>query len=140
MNEDTRKHLDFIQSAITRMSTNSFQIKGMTITVVTALITVYVATGNIIFIFLSGLPSLFFWFLDSYYLLQERKLRGIYEDVAEINNKVNVKLFEMPMHKYNSSLDKKYRYWNVFFSKTIAILYIAINLIVFLLGIIISLL
>lgn len=140
MNEDTRKHLDFIQSAITRISTNSFQIKGMTITVVTALITVYVATGNIIFIFLSGLPSLFFWFLDSYYLLQERKLRGIYEDVAEINNKVNVRLFEMPMHKYNSSIDKKYRYWNVFLSKTIAILYIAINLIVFLLGIIISLL
>jgi hypothetical protein len=37
MDENKRKHLEFIQGVITRMNTSSFLIKGWTITLVSAL-------------------------------------------------------------------------------------------------------
>jgi len=39
-NQETMQHLEFIQNVITRMNTNSFQIKGMAITIVSALIAI----------------------------------------------------------------------------------------------------
>ena len=71
MNEEKRQHLEFIQNIITRMNANSFQIKGMTITIVSALMAIYAASENILFIFIGIFPTLLFWFLDSYYLQQE---------------------------------------------------------------------
>lgn len=79
MDEARRQHLEFIQNVITRMNTNSFQIKGMTITIVSALLAIYASTTNVVFVFLSIAPTLLFWFLDSYYLQQERKFRGVYK-------------------------------------------------------------
>jgi hypothetical protein len=49
--EEKRQHLEFIQNIITRMNTNSFQIKGMTVTIVTALIAIYASTTNPVFVF-----------------------------------------------------------------------------------------
>ena len=72
MNEEKRQHLEFIQNIIARMNANSFQIKGMTITIVSALMAIYAASENISFIFIGIFPTLLFWFLDSYYLQQER--------------------------------------------------------------------
>jgi hypothetical protein len=40
------KHLEFIQNVITRMNTNSFQIKGWSIVIVSALMAVYASTQN----------------------------------------------------------------------------------------------
>jgi hypothetical protein len=79
--DDNRKHLEFIQNIITRMNTNSFQIKGMTVTIVSALLAVYAATNNVSFIFIAVVPTIIFWCLDSYYLQQERKFRGVYNNV-----------------------------------------------------------
>ena len=123
MNEEKRQHLEFIQNVITRMNTNSFQLKGMTITIVSALIAIYAASQNVIFIFLGIFPTLLFWFLDSYYLQQERKFRGVYNDVAEIKKIIKVNLYEMPIHKYSKNIDKQFCYWRVFISKTVFSLY-----------------
>ena len=77
MFEAKKQHLEFIQSVITRMNTNSFQIKGMAVAIVSALLAVYAATNNAAFIFLSIVPTILFWLLDSYCLQQERKFRGV---------------------------------------------------------------
>ena len=42
--EFNEKHLEFLQSNISRMNQCSFQMKGWAITIVSALIAVYVAT------------------------------------------------------------------------------------------------
>lgn len=117
------KHLEFIQSTITRMNQNSFQIKGWMITIVSALLALYARSEKKLYIFIAIVPAIVFWFLDAYYLQQERRFRGVYNDVADLsteNNRVNVREFEMPIQKYKGG---KYCYLRVLFSKTIFPLY-----------------
>ena len=98
----------------------------MAITIVSALMAIYASTSKVIFIFIGIPPTILFWFLDSYYLQQERKFRGIYNDIIGIKQKVEVKLYEMPIHKYTKKINKQYSYFNVCFSKTIVWLYLSI--------------
>lgn len=78
------KHLEFIQGVINRMGSNSFQMKGWMITIVSALLALYSGSSNKSFLLFAILPTLLFWYLDSYYLQQERKFRGLYNDVAKV--------------------------------------------------------
>ena len=134
MDEDKRKHLEFIQNIITRMNTNSFQIKNLTVTIVAALIAVYASTLKISFIFIGIAPTLIFWFLDTYYLQQERKFRGVYNDVAGVCDKPKeIKPFEMPIQKYKGGT---YCFFNVFKSKTIIWFYLSIIILLVLTGLI----
>jgi len=135
MDESKKQHLEFIQNIITRMNTNSFQIKGMTITIVAALLAIYASTTNVVFIFLSIAPTVLFWFLDSYYLQQERKFRGVYNNVCGLKNDVVIKLYEMPIQKFKG---RQYCFCNVFFSKTIAWLYGTIAFLLFVSGLILK--
>jgi hypothetical protein len=135
MEEEKRQHLEFIQNVITRMNTNSFQIKGMAVTIVSALIAIYASTSNVIFVFLGIAPTVLFWFLDSYYLQQERKFRGIYNNVAGLKNDVEIKPYEMPIQKFQ---DGQYSFYKVFYSKTIAWLYGTIILLLLLGGLILK--
>ena len=83
MNEEKIKHLEFIQGVINRMNSNSFQIKGWMITIVAALLALYASSSNVAYIFVGIVPTILFWLLDSYYLQQERKFRGVYDDVLK---------------------------------------------------------
>ena len=76
--ETTRQHLEFIQNVITRMNSNSFQIKQFAVLIVTGLLGVYAANKNVLVIFIGVLPTLVCWFLDAYYLKMERQFRGLY--------------------------------------------------------------
>lgn len=123
MEENKIKHLEFIQATITRMNQNSFQIKGWMITIVSALLALYASSENAIYISIAVVPVVIFWMLDAYYLQQERKFRGVYNDVVGLSpddNKVAIKDFEMPIQKYQCG---KYCYFNVLISKTILPLY-----------------
>jgi cytochrome b subunit of formate dehydrogenase len=135
MDEAKKQHLEFIQNVITRMNTNSFQIKGMAITIVTALLAIYASTTNEVFVFISIIPTLLFWFLDSYYLQQERKFRGIYNNVCGLKNDIEIKLYEMPIQKFQGG---QYCFCKVFFSKTIAWLYGTIIALLFVSGLILK--
>lgn len=124
MNDYKIKHLEFIQSNISRMNQCSFQMKGWTITIVSALLALFAATlednrsGNVAFIFVAIVPTIIFWFLDSYYLQQEQKFRGIYDDVLGLSleeKRISVKYFEMPLNKYCCG---KYCFLRVLISKT----------------------
>jgi hypothetical protein len=127
MSDDKLKHLEFIQNVITRMNTNSFQIKGWTVTIVSALLAIYASSKNKYFILAAIFPNVIFWFLDSYYLQQERKFRGLYNDVAGIfDNPKQLKPFEMRPDLY---VGGKYSFWSVFVSRTIIKMYISIMII-----------
>lgn len=122
MTPENIKHLEFIQNVITRMNTNSFQIKGWSIVIVSALLAIYASTKNNYF-FLAGIfPTLIFWFLDAYYLNQERKFRGLYNDVAGVTDEPKkIKLFAMRPDLY---VGGKYSYCSSFFSITILKMYL----------------
>lgn len=121
--ENKIKHLEFIQTTITRMNQNSFQIKGWMITIVSALLALYANSGNAVYIFIAIVPAVVFWFLDAYYLQQERRFRGVYNDVAGLSSedsRLEIRDFEMPIQKYQGG---KYSYINALFSKTMFPLY-----------------
>lgn len=124
MSPENIKHLEFIQNIITRMNTNSFQIKGWSIVIVSALMAIYASTQKNYFFLIAIFPTLIFWFLDAYYLNQERKFIGLYNDVAGVTDKPKeIKLFAMRPDLYISG---KYSYWSAFFSLTILKMYPAI--------------
>ena len=112
------QHLEFIQNIINRMNLNSFQIKEWMITIVSALLALYANSDNVAYIFVAIVPTFLFWYLDAYYLLQERRFRELYNDIIPDDSKIA--LFAMPIHNY-----KSYRccIWGTFFSKTIGWLY-----------------
>jgi len=127
MSEEKIKHLEFIQNVITRMNTNSFQIKGWTVVIVSAILAIYASTKNYYFVLSAIFPTVIFWFLDTYYLTQERKFRGLYDDVAGVSdNPKQIKLFAMRPDLYTGG---KYSYWDVFCSTTILKLYLSVIII-----------
>jgi hypothetical protein len=77
MNE---KHLEFIQSIINRMGGNSFALKGLAVTLVTAIIGISLGSNaSPRLTLLALLPAMAFWVLDAYYLWQERLFRKLYD-------------------------------------------------------------
>jgi len=138
MDTDKTKHLEFIQNIITRMNTNSFQIKGMSITIVAAFLAFYASTSNVVFIFLGIIPTLLFWFLDSYYLQQERKFRGVYEDVAGLKQRLKIRPFDMPIKEYTKAIDNNFSFWKAFLSLKNYLLYLSIIILLIIVGVLLT--
>lgn len=79
--EQKEKHLEFIQGVINRMASNSFLIKGWTITLVAALIALSAKDSDVTYFLIAYLPIPVFWILDGYYLCQERLFGGLYNNI-----------------------------------------------------------
>lgn len=75
-------HLGFIQTAINRMGSNSFLLKGWSVTLVAACFALAVKDAEKTFLFLAYFPVFMFWTLDGYFLYQERLYRKLYDGVA----------------------------------------------------------
>lgn len=80
--ENKRKHLEFLQNVITRMNSNSFLIKGWTITLVSALFALAANDANVNYVLVSYIAIPVFWILDVFYISQERQYRNLYAVVA----------------------------------------------------------
>jgi hypothetical protein len=132
--EESKKaqHREFVQSVITRMNTNSFQIKGLMITLVAAFLGIYASNSNITFIIIPIPIVLLFWLLDACYLQLERKFRGIYKDICDLNTELKrtTQIFEMNSKLYKGG---DYNYFKVLFSTTILPLYLSIIICLFVL-------
>ncbi|MBO7047462.1 MAG: hypothetical protein J6W62_00920 [Spirochaetia bacterium] len=99
MTEDERLYLQFLQSNIARMNSNSARTKGWCIAIVAALFAIFANTKNDLFIQICFIPSVLFCFLDTLYLQQEHKFIRMYNDY--IHGKENrPKVYEMPMKSY----------------------------------------
>ena len=79
MNEYKIAHLEMIQGVINRMGNNSFIIKGWAVTLVSGLFAVSIENYKIAFI--SLVPIFLFWWLDTFFLYQERLFRELYKDI-----------------------------------------------------------
>lgn len=133
MEQEKIQHLEFIQNIINRMNSNSFQIKEWMITIVSALLALYASSGNETYIFVAIVPTFLFWYLDAYYLQQERKFRKLYDDVLPDDS--NISLFSMPIQNYT---DCKCCLWSTFFSKTTGWLYGTVVIILIIGGLILK--
>ena len=92
------KHLEFLQNVITRMNSNSFLIKGWTVTIVSALFALASKDANINYVLISYVAIPIFWILDGYYISQERQYRDLYKEVStKIENEIN---FSMDASKF----------------------------------------
>ena len=124
MSSEKIKHLEFIQIVITRMNTNSFQIKRLSIVIASALLAIYVSTKDNYFFLVAVFPTLIFCFLDAYYLNQARKFRGLYNDVAGVTDEPkDIEPFAMRPDLY---VGGTYSYWSAFFSITILMMYLSV--------------
>lgn len=90
------KHLELIQSVISRMANNSFLLKGWSVTIVAGLFAVGTNDGDFLMVILAVLPISAFWYLDAFYLRQERLFRRVY-DKALLNE---VELFALSTEAY----------------------------------------
>jgi hypothetical protein len=80
------KHLEIIQGVVNRLSTNSFLLKGWSVVTVAALLTLATEVDRRPFAWIALLPALGFWFLDGYFLWQERMFRSLYDRVRTSSN------------------------------------------------------
>ncbi|AGK53181.1 hypothetical protein [Bacillus sp. 1NLA3E] len=121
--DEKLKHLEFIQQAITRMASNSFMLKGWTVTLVVGLF----AFANIKemdskFILLAFIPAIFFWILDGYFIQQEKKYRDLYKEVSA-----------KQYHQIDFSMDASVFKWYLLlaiFSPTLVLFYVPILFII----------
>lgn len=118
---DRENYLNMIQDIIKRMADNSFAMKNWCIAVSSGLFGINTwKEENWKAYLLLLIPIIMFWYLDSYYLRQERLFRGVYDRVRkmsddEINNS-NYSL--IPPQKRTAEYKDTYKMKNVFFSLT----------------------
>jgi hypothetical protein len=83
--EDLREFLlketEIVQDIINRMGTNSFLIKGWSITLIVA--TLLFGGGTSYYQYIALLPLLLFWSLDAYFLRTEKLYRRLYDWLIE---------------------------------------------------------
>ncbi|MDR1227444.1 MAG: hypothetical protein LBK55_00215 [Azoarcus sp.] len=78
------KHLEMIQAIVTRMASNSFWLKGWSLTLVAALLGLFTEKAGAFYPLIAAfLCCIMFWVLDGFFLRQERLFRALYNDVAK---------------------------------------------------------
>lgn len=112
--ENKIAHLEMIQGVINRMGSYSFMIKGWAVTLVSALFALSV--DNYKFVFISLVPILLFWWLDTFFLRQERLFRKLYDDVILKNNSEITFSMDTRSYYVDSSI-------KIAFSKTLILFY-----------------
>lgn len=120
--ENKLKHLEFIQGAINRMAGNLFFLRGWTITLVAALLALFVKGTDSGYVFIVYFIIFIFWILDGYFLSQERLFRALYNHVITLDEK-DID-FSMNTEKYKE--DKKNGWLCAMFSPTILIFYLSL--------------
>lgn len=83
--DNKRKHLEFIQAVITRMAGNLFYLKGWAITLIVGLFALAAKDARPKFYFLAYTVAAILWFLDGYFLRQERLFRSLYDHVRQVD-------------------------------------------------------
>ena len=128
------KEIDIVQDIIKRMAFNSFMIKGWAITLV---VVTLLLKGAEYQVWIAFIPLLVFWFLDAYFLWQERMYRKLYEWIIKNRLKTDEYLFNMNAYRFKDEVQSKLR---IMFSITLGWFYgsIAILIIIYALVVLIT--
>ena len=114
------KEIEIIQDIIRRMGFNSFMIKGQAITLV---VVTLLLRGTEYQVWIAFMPMLVFWFLDAYFLWQERIYRKLYEWVINNRLKTEEYLFDMNAYRFEGEVQSRFR---IIFSITLGWFYVSI--------------
>ncbi|MBI2967325.1 MAG: hypothetical protein HYY40_05870 [Bacteroidetes bacterium] len=127
--EIIHKELDLIQGLITRMASNSFEVKKWLIGILTAIVVFKydeLLGGNGQLIWLLLVPVFCFWYLDAFFLSTEKLYREMYKWVVKYRSQTGKYLYdlnsmsrEFPDGNTEHLINEKNNVWNVMFSKTI---------------------
>lgn len=113
--ENRIKNLEMIQSVINRMASNSFALKGWAVTLVAGIFVLAEKDADKMYFLVAYLPIIFFWGLDSYYLLQERLYRALYDKIRQLDDEKIDFSMKASLKEFHSS---KNNFLNCFFSIT----------------------
>jgi len=118
------KEIEIIQDIIKRMAFNSFIIKGWSITLV---VVALLLKGTEYQVWIAFIPLLVFWFLDAYFLWQERMYRKLYEWVISNRMKTDEHLFDMNAYRFKDTVQSRIR---IMFSITLGWFYGSIAILI----------
>jgi len=118
------KEVDIIQEIIKRMAFSSFMIKGWAITLV---VVALLLKGTEYQVWIAFIPLLVFWFLDAYFLWQERMYRKLYEWVIKNRLKTDEYLFDMNAYRFKDEVQSRFR---IMFSITLGWFYGSIAILI----------
>ena len=118
------KEIEIIQDIIRRMGFNSFMIKGQAITLV---VVTLLLRGTEYQVWIAFMPMLVFWFLDAYFLWQERIYRKLYEWVINNRLKTEEYLFDMNAYRFEGEVQSRFR---IMFSITLGWFYVSIAILI----------
>ena len=118
------KEIEIIQDIIKRMAFNSFMIKGWAITLV---VVALLLKGTEYQVWIAFIPLLVFWFLDAYFLWQERMYRKLYEWVISNRMKTDEHLFDMNAYRFKDTVQSRIR---IMFSITLGWFYGSIAILI----------
>lgn len=76
-------HLGLVQGIINRMAGNSFLLKGWSVTLTAAILTLTPDALNKHYSVVIYLPIILFWLLDAYYFYNEKLFRNLYDLIVE---------------------------------------------------------
>ena len=128
--ENSTDYLGFIQSVITRMGQNSFQLKSWCITIIAALAAIMFNTPQnglqrsaYVVGMVGILLTVLFCLLDSYYLYLERGYRRLYSIAAGLVDSRTCKLYDMAIPRECRGLGE---YASAVFSVSTGLFYLTI--------------
>lgn len=134
MDETKIRYLEMIQSVIARMASNSFLLKGWSVTLASGILALSENGANKDLYLIVYIPIIVFWFLDAYYLQLERKYRWLFDKIR-YSNDVRIP-FEMNPRKVRylfkrDKSKKKLSYIYCLFSLTEFLFYFPVGIISF---------
>ncbi len=118
------KELDMIQSVITRMANNGFQVRAWMIGIVSFIIAFerQKLFSDPLLLLILLLPISVFWYLDGFFLQAERKFRKLYEAVVKLRRKGDLTgLYELNPHPYSQQVES---IWKIMRSKVLLPFYL----------------
>ncbi len=115
--EHMYQEFEMIQNIIDRQASNSFKIKGWTVTLV--VVALLFRTSNFQ-LFGAVLPLIGFWGLDAYYLRQECKYRELYNWVRQARPESDEHLFDLDASRFENDIDG---FIPMMFSTTLVLFY-----------------
>lgn len=124
------KHMDYVQSTISRMASNSFYLKGWNVTIISAIVALSFKESDWRIYTCALVLNIVFWFLDAYYLKQEVLFRKLFEKISKISDDTQVD-FSMNIDEFEK--DVSAIICNMFTNISITPLYLSITVVLLLL-------
>lgn len=111
------KEMDLIQEVIKRMSNTSSLIKGWTVTMISVILAAKADSSAVYFVII---PIILFWFLDAYFLQNERQYRKLYAWVVQHRMNDLTDLFSLNAARFKT---EGQTIWTTMFSFTLGMFY-----------------